>query len=456
MLFFKQVEVFICKVMSNHKFAIVDIETTGGYANKNGITEIAIVLFDGVTIEGTYTTLVNPQMPIQPYVQSMTGITNAMVAAAPLFKEVAPNIYSLLQDRVFVAHNVNFDYSFVKHQLQQEGFTIDLAKICTVRLTRKVFPGLPKYGLGSLSKHFNITNNARHRALGDAMATTTLLQIILQKELGVKEVDKLSKRRKAAQYLPPNLSDGDISNYPSLPGVYYFHDKKGKIVYVGKAVNLKKRISSHFSNNKISKQKQDFLREIYTISYEECSSNLMAEVLESIEIKRLWPKYNKSQKHGERKYGIYVFEDSKGFLRLAIDGKKKILQPLVKVNLLVEARNILRQWCEDLNIHPYLFFLSKEMPSEFPDINLHNLAVRDLIKQVNATQENYLVHDGTGHYFLIEHSQFVGIAQLSKRQTKQPKVNLKEQITLYPTNNVATSLLITYAQQFPESVIPIY
>jgi DNA polymerase-3 subunit epsilon len=442
--------------MMDYKFAIVDIETTGGIANNNRITEIAIVLFNGKEVEGSFNKLINPQMPIQPYVQGMTGITNAMVALEPTFKEFAPQIHSLLQDRIFVAHNVNFDYSFVKHQLQQEGFTIDLPKICTVRLARKVFPGLPKYGLGSLSKHFGITNHARHRALGDAMATTTLLQLMLQKEVGVTEINKLSKRRKAAQYLPPNLKDGDIAHFPSLPGVYYFHDKKGKIIYVGKAVNLKKRISSHFSNNKISKQKQDFLREIFTISYEECSSDLMAAVFESIEIKRLWPKFNKSQKYGEKKYGIFLFEDRLGYQRLAIDGKKKILQPLVQVNLLIEARNILRQWSEDFSIHPYLFFLSKEMPSDLPNVNLHNMAIYDLVKQIKAAQENYLIHDGTGHYFLIEQSLFIGMAKLSKRQTKLPKVKLKEFITLHPSNSIATSLLTTYAQQFPESVVPIY
>jgi DNA polymerase-3 subunit epsilon len=221
-------------------------------------------------------------------------------------------------------------------------------------------------------------------------------------------------------------------------------------------VNLKKRISSHFSNNKISKQKQDFLREIFTISYEECSSDLMAAVFESIEIKRLWPKFNKSQKYGEKKYGIFLFEDRLGYQRLAIDGKKKILQPLVQVNLLIEARNILRQWSEDFSIHPYLFFLSKEMPSDLPNVNLHNMAIYDLVKQIKAAQENYLIHDGTGHYFLIEQSHFIGMAKLSKRQTKLPKVKLKEFITLHPSNSIATSLLTTYAQQFPESVVPIY
>ena len=125
-------------------FAIVDIETTGGHASANGITEIAIVLHNGKEIEGKYQTLVNPLMPIQKYVQSLTGITDEMVSKAPLFSTVAPQIYNLLKDRVFVAHNVNFDYSFVKHQLQQEGFELDIAKLCTIRLARKIFPGLPK------------------------------------------------------------------------------------------------------------------------------------------------------------------------------------------------------------------------------------------------------------------------------------------------------------------------
>lgn len=275
-------------------YAIVDIETTGGYATQGCITEIAIVFYNGSSIEGKYETLINPQMPIQKYVQSMTGITNTMVATAPLFEEVAPHIYNLLKDRIFVAHNVNFDYSFITHHLRTAGYNIDLPKICTVKLSRKIFPGLLKYGLGSLCRHFNIENGARHRAAGDAIATTKLFEILLANDKH-KEIEKLSKRRKALQYLPPNLSVNIVSQLPSLPGVYYFHNNKGKIIYVGKAINLKKRISSHFSNNKVTKQKQVFLRNIFNITWKDCSSDLMASVLESIEIKRLWPQYNKSQ-----------------------------------------------------------------------------------------------------------------------------------------------------------------
>ena len=129
------------------RFAVVDIETTGGFPSQHGITEIAIVLHNGTEVEGVYETLVNPHQPIPPFVIGMTGITNAMVEAAPSFNEVAPQIYNLLKNRIFVAHNVNFDFSFVKHHLKEAGFDLATPKLCTIRLSRKVFPGFPKYGL---------------------------------------------------------------------------------------------------------------------------------------------------------------------------------------------------------------------------------------------------------------------------------------------------------------------
>src|SRR4051812_3942927 len=115
-------------------FAIVDIETTGGYASANGITEIAVAVYDGVWTVEYFDTLINPQMPIPRYVQSLTGITNAMISQAPLFTDVAGRIYNMLHDKVFVAHNVNFDYSFIKYHLAQAGYSIDCKKLCTVRL----------------------------------------------------------------------------------------------------------------------------------------------------------------------------------------------------------------------------------------------------------------------------------------------------------------------------------
>jgi len=433
-------------------YAIVDIETTGGFAAQNCITEIAIVLYNGVKIEGQYQTLINPERPIQKYVQSMTGITDAMVASAPKFKDVAENIYNLLSNRVFVAHNVNFDYAFVKQHLKVAGFDIDLPKVCTIKMSRKIFPGLPKYGLGSICKYFNIDNKARHRAFGDANATTELLKLLLQQDKG-GEIIKLTKRRQQAQYLPPNITTDISEKLPSLPGVYYFHNKKGKVIYVGKAINLKKRVTSHFSNNKSTKQKQDFLKDVYDITWRDCSSDLAASVFESIEIKRLWPIYNKSQKHYERQYGVFMFEDLQGYLRLGIDNKKKILQPIASFQLLIEARQSLIALCKQHMIDPYMFFLSKEPMSSFDDIQQHNTKVKFVIDSLKANQKTCLIHDGAKHYFLIENGIFFGMGKIEKLAQKIKVEKLKKQLTQYHHNLTIQSYLNTYIINYPEKVI---
>ncbi|HTF31083.1 MAG TPA: 3'-5' exonuclease, partial [Flavitalea sp.] len=155
-------------------YAIVDIETTGGYAANNDITEVAIVLHNGNSVVDRYETLIKPARPIPYYIQVLTGITPEMVENAPSFEDVAEDIFDKLKDCIFIAHNVNFDYSFVKHHLQLCGFELSTPKLCTVRLCRKVFPGLLSYSLGKLCRHFNIVIENRHRAGGDADATVTL------------------------------------------------------------------------------------------------------------------------------------------------------------------------------------------------------------------------------------------------------------------------------------------
>jgi len=236
-------------------FAIVDIETTGGYASGNSISEIAIAIHDGEKMVNYFETLINPQTPIPGYIQVLTGITNAMVSQAPLFEEVASKIYSLLQDKVFVAHNVNFDYSFVRHQLAQCGYELDCKKLCTVRLGRKVLPGHKSYSLGNLCRSLEIEIEQRHRAGGDTLATVKLFECIVKNDLD-GDIQAMLKGKSKEQFLPPNLPAEKVAKLPSCPGVYYFHNQKGKIVYVGKAKDLRKRVNSHFSNNKPGKQKK--------------------------------------------------------------------------------------------------------------------------------------------------------------------------------------------------------
>ena len=208
-------------------YAIVDIETTGGYAANNAITEVAIVLYNGNREIKRYETLINPLIPIPVYVQSLIGISDSMVADAPVFDEVAKEIYELLKDAIFVAHNVNFDYSFLKHQLKSAGFELNDKKLCTVRLSRKVFPGLPSYSLGNLCRSLNINISNRHRAGGDADATVQLFQMILEHDTQ-GHVMLMLKGKNKEQYLPFNLPAEQFENLPMVPGVYYFHDQERK------------------------------------------------------------------------------------------------------------------------------------------------------------------------------------------------------------------------------------
>jgi DNA polymerase-3 subunit epsilon len=432
-------------------YAIVDIETTGGHASANGITEVAIILYNGKEVEGKYQTLVNPNMPIQKYVQALTGITDAMVKEAPQFSTLAANIHNLLKDRIFVAHNVNFDYSFIKHQLQQEGYELNTRKLCTIRLARKIFPGLPKYGLESICRELNIHHGDRHRAAGDATATTQLFELLLQNDKE-GELNKMLKQKNGEHYLPPHVNSNLLKKLPYVPGVYYFHNKKGKIIYVGKAKNLKRRVTSHFSNNKPSKQKQEFLREIHDITFKEYSSDLVASIMESIEIKRLWPAYNKSQKHFEQRYAIYLFEDAKGYYRLGIDKKKKHLQPIASFRLWIEAHRTLWKMVKEFSLHPSLCFLDKNAVNEFPEVNMYNGLVEQAIAAIQAEQKTYVVHDAASNYILVEEGKFYGLSEKELKELNDVE-EIKKHFTPYPENEVIHSLLRSYIERYPERII---
>jgi DNA polymerase-3 subunit epsilon len=443
-------------------YAIVDIETTGGYASGNGITEIAIAIHDGERLVDYFETLINPEVGIPRYIQSLTGITNAMVSQAPLFKQVAGKIYELLSNKVFVAHNVNFDYSFLKHQLAQCGYNLDTKKLCTVRLGRKVLPGMAGYGLGKLCTSLNIENEARHRAGGDTKATVKLFEYILKNDVN-DEVKQMLKGRAKDQHLPPNLAVEKVDSLPTSPGIYYFHDQKGKVVYVGKAKDLRKRVNSHFSNNKPGKQKQDFLRSIHNITYKVCGSELMAFILESVEIKRLWPLYNRSLKGFEQAYGLYMFEDGKGFLRLAIEKKKKQLQPLYTFNLLLEGHNLLKSLIEQFSLCERLCFINNTAGPTKADVEnissaRYNERVHQAVDYLKKELPSFAVVENTvlpkkeekQAIILVEKGRFYGMGYAPSNVSITSVDEIKTHITPYPENGYIRGLVYQYASRFPE------
>ena len=340
-------------------YAIVDIETTGGNAGSGSITEIAILISDGKSILDSYTTLVNPLQPIPLFIEKLTGISDEMVSTAPTFSTIAKEVHELLQDKIFVAHNVNFDYSFIAHQLNQQGYRFNARKLCTVRLSRKVFEDLPSYSLGNLCRSLDIQVKNRHRAMGDAAATTELFHRIVEADRGLL-IKSMLKKGSGDEYLPIHLSSDDLEQMPEKPGIYYFHDAKGKIIYVGKAKRLRKRVISHFSNNDVSKRKQDLIRMVHKISFKESGNELMMSVMESIEIKRIWPLFNRSQKKFENRFGICSYVDQRGVLRLGVVKKKKHLVLHTSFPYQLDGMRLLNKLAREHKLCPKMCFLQVE------------------------------------------------------------------------------------------------
>lgn len=439
-------------------YAIVDIETTGSFPGSNGITEIAIVLHNGSEIEGRFETLVNPRVQIPKYVSFLTGITNQMVAEAPPFEDVATNIFRLLNNRIFIAHNVNFDYSFIKHHLRGAGYDWTTKKLCTLKLARKAFPGLHKYGLGHICRTLEIPVENRHRAGGDANATTILFEKILEKG-GDKLIKDFLKKENREQILPPNLSSEQVNCLPYAPGVYYFHDAKGKVIYVGKAKSIKKRVVSHFTGLNTSKKRQDFLRNIHSLSFKECATELTASIFESVEIKRLWPVYNVSQKNFERVYGIYTFEDSRGYYRIAIDTKKKYFEPVASFSLLSDAHRALWKIATKHALHPELCFLVKQNNAiNYPEVQTHNNRVQLALQELKENFSSFIIiekaaFENKHSCILVENGKFFGMGLLPQNMQLTETKKIKPLLTKYPENEILKSLIRNYAQKFPEAVI---
>ncbi|RCH56412.1 DNA polymerase III subunit epsilon [Mucilaginibacter hurinus] len=447
-------------------YAIVDIETTGGHASANGITEIAICIHDGSKIIKRFESLVNPQRDIPVYIRALTGITNEMVQNAPLFKDIAHEVFQLLHGKIFVAHNVNFDFSFLRYHLSQAGYELQCNKLCTVRLGRKIMPGFPSYSLGKLCTQLGIINNSRHRAMGDAEATATLFSLYLERD-GTGHITKALKQNSREQVLPPNLPKADIEQLPYTPGVYYFHDSKGKVIYVGKAKNIRKRVCSHFTGNNPGPQRQEFLRNIHNITYQICGTELIAFVLEAVEIKRLWPKYNRSLKRFEHAYALYDYVDQRGYVRLAIDKHRKYQQPLYTCNTLYEGYGLVNRLIEEFELCPKLCFIQKNN-AVCNSIHAENCAccggmsaddynakVNAAVDSLNEALPTFAIRDeGRTHdehsCILIEKGRFYGMGYISHYFNADNVQQLKNHLTPYPGNDYIRNMVAGYASRYPE------
>jgi len=439
-------------------YAIVDIETTGGHASQFGITEIAVFIHDGNQVIKRFETLINPQQNIPSYITALTGINNAMVASAPIFEEIASDLFEILNGQIFIAHNVNFDYSFIHHHLKVAGYELNVKKLCTVRLGRKVFPGLPSYSLGKLCRTLDLPIENRHRAGGDAQATVLLFEHCLANGAD-KYIGEMLKKKSSEQWLPMNLSKSAIMDLPSGPGVYYFHDEKDTIIYIGKAINIKKRVSSHFTYQDADKKRQQFIRTIFKITYQSCATELEAIVLESAEIKKLWPKHNTSQKKPTQKYALYMYQDGRGYQRLIIDKKKKNIPSLYSFNLLREGWAMLKKIVHQFDLNEKLCFIDKSRFTNqdyenLESASMYNLKIAKMLAALEQQLPTFAVVDrGRNEQeklcLLIERGCFWGMGYLPSTMQLSSAKEIKNLLVPYQDNDTIRKSIYSFAMQYP-------
>jgi DNA polymerase-3 subunit epsilon len=258
----------------------------------------------------------------------ITGISNEMVANAPRFCEVARKIVEMTEGATFVGHNAAFDYNFIRHEFKRLGYNYRKPTICTVKMSRKLLPGKQSYSLGKLCQELGIIVENRHRAAGDALATTRLLELLLQADRPAIE--------KQSGFSVPDM----IKEVPEEAGVYYLHDEKGKVIYIGKSKNMFGRLLQHFRNNDTVKAVEMRSR-VASVSYESTGSELIALLLESSEIKKHKPLYNRTQRRSIFSSGLFEYFDEHGYHCLSIGRNLNGHQPVTSFTTLEHARNYL-------------------------------------------------------------------------------------------------------------------
>ena len=386
-------------------YTIVDIETTGNGIKGNKITEISIFKTDGHQVLDEFTSLVNPECEIPYFITGLTGIDNFMVREAPTLKEIAPKIEEITRDCIFVAHSVNFDYHVIKNEFSLIGKSFVRKKLCTVRLARRAFPGISSYSLGKLCTALEIPITDRHRARGDAEATMVLFQKVLSQPDSESLISHFLNARSQEATLPPGLSRKTYDRLPKKPGVYYFKNGKGEIIYVGKAKNIQKRVLGHFYDR--SEKEMRLCRETSDISFELSGSDLLALLMESAAIKHHFPKYNRAQKRNTVPYGIFSYEDRNGIKHLAYERLSKVNRPIAVLRNTTECRLFMEELCKAYELCPRYCHLQQNVKqcSHFRIANCrgicrgeetvyaYNERVERAIEDYRNQQENLLIKE---------------------------------------------------------------
>lgn len=446
-------------------YSIIDLETTGGSARHDKITEIAVFLHDGEKVVKEFSSLINPERYIPPYITRLTAITNEMVEDAPKFYEVAKQIIELTEGTTFVAHNAHFDYGFLREEFKALGYSYYRPLLCTVRLSRKLIPGYRSYSLGNICEHLGIANEARHRAAGDALATAKLFDLLLSRDRDGL-ISKQIRNEPALMKLPPNLDKACMDKLPEETGVYYFHNERGDIIYIGKSTNIRKRVLSHFSEKEIPKSLR-MKTEVCDITWELTGSELVALLFESDEIKKHKPLYNRLQREAYFQWGIFKSVNEDGYFTFkAAKIKNKEEEPLLSARNFEEAIEILSRQVDKYNLCQKLCGLydikhacfrhsinqckgacvGKEDPAEY-----NNRVIR-LIRKWRFENQNFFLL-GTGRnkneqsIVAVEHGRYLGFGYVDNDFSASSPEQLKFFIKSYADNRDIQRIIRRHLQR---------
>jgi len=430
-------------------FAVTDLETTGGSTKSTKITEIAIYLTDGESIIDEYSSLINPEQNIPPFITRLTGITDEMVQGAPRFFEVAKEIIEFIGDAVFVAHNVGFDYKVLRSEYLTLGYDFRKEHLCTVRSTRYMIPGHASYSLGKITNDLNIQIENRHRAAGDALATAKLFQLLYN--TSSDELLKFIQKDIQPKHLHPGLDMQTIDELPKRTGVYKFYNEDNSLIYIGKSNNIRSRVMQHLKNNS-SKKGITMREELTRVDFELTGSETIALLKESSLIKKIKPRYNRALRKDNYPFGLYQFQDGNGYINFTVDRvKNKTAPPITTFSSKIESTRFL-EYCQ---VH---FELCKKLIGLYPTKSAcfnyqikeckgacigiesaddYNQRVEAVFNKLEFEMDNFFIVDNGRtkeeiSLILIENGSYRGFGYVNSLMVNDSIENWKESIEYHP------------------------
>lgn len=405
-------------------YAVLDIETTGGKYNEEGITEIAIHRFDGHQVVDTFISLVNPEKDIQPFVVNLTGINNKMLRTAPKFHEVAKRIIEITEDTVLVAHNAQFDYRILRTEFRRLGYNYQRKTLCTVDLSKTLLPDAESYSLGKLVRSLGIPVSDRHRANGDALATIKLFKLLLAKDTEKKIIQDVIRKETHGELSEKQLDI--VQQMPNETGLFYMHNKDGEIIYLSKSTDIKKRVNQLFT--KSGDRSRKLVKETKKVSFERTGNELVAMLKEYQELLKNRPKYNPYPRKRMYSHTLCLKTNENGYSELRAVPLSDCKAPNGYFNGVFSAKNHLHKITKEFNLCNKLngFSEAKTNCSAYKDGDCHgaciqkepaveyNARLTEAVSKYNLNGKDVLLVDkgreiGENSVILIKKGALVGL-----------------------------------------------